>query len=339
MVLNEDSHNRSDETNGGRSSAPAKSRRNRAAQVQVFLVEEFDGILIVVGGVAATLAGVFPPLSAALIPAAVTAVVGMGFRLFRVRYQLTEVQASLSERIKLTTTSVVSEVESVRGSVDSLSATILSEKLHEAEKCNRARFYEHMLEAIEHAESAVDLTQLDWRAPKNIGTPQMVRYFDRQIEIVKERPNLTFRRIIAVPSLDKLSWLLDTLELTHPFANFHIRLIDLSSSSSLPSPLSLQIFDDKEMCLVDPRLSYMDPSQKQDSMLWVRGRDVVSVFAIYYDQMWDRSTSLKDAGIVYYDVLASLLKELRAQNPNEVELADEVRERLLRMSGKVDLGI
>lgn len=298
--------------------APSKTKVQR---LQLFIVEEFHGLLIAVGAFVFGLTRLVPWLEDLTVPAVAAMLVGVAFRIFRVRYELAAVEENLGHGI--------SEVDD---RLVALHDAVLSKNLHQAERCDRPQFYKHMLRALEGATRTVDLTQLDERAPKHYGTPEMEAYFQRQAQVVKERPSVIFRRIVAVPTLDKLDWLLDVLERASGYSNFQLNVIDIAEAVKLPLPLSLQIFDRRELCLVDPTLGYMRP-EEQRNMLWVDGREVAEVFAVYYQSLWQLSDRVKEGSVIYWPVLRTLLTELRIQDPNESELADSIEARLDVLSG------
>lgn len=312
---------------------PAEKRKSRTRRTLDFLVEEFDLALMVLGGVAIG-AGSLADATWVTGPGVATVVVAVGLRVFRTRYQLLDLENVYLQVSRGAQAEMSGQIDAIGAQIASLAATVVSDLYHEAERCTRDRFYEHMLTAVERAQVSVDLTQLDERPPKDIGTAGMVAYFERQAEIVRERPSVIFRRIVAVPTLEKLEWLLEVLTKVGESPNFQIAIVDTADASpSLPPPLSLQIFDEREMCLVDPTIGYMRP-ERQTNMLWVHGRATAAVFSVYYDDFWKLSTRLKEGSIIYWSVLDHLLDSLRSRRPDQAELADRLRRQLGVLSGR-----
>jgi hypothetical protein len=300
----------------------------RWERTQMFVLDELPAVGIVVGAVAATASRIVPALGNVTVPAIVSVVVGVALRTLRIRYDLAGAVRHLDASLQQTREVMKNDVAQVSGSIGDLRNAVTSPFLHEAERCARPGFYQHMLSALEGATKTVDLTQLDVYPPTHYGTPSMVTYFNRQKQIVGERPSVQFRRIVAVPSLAKLEWLIDVLEGTANYANFQINVIELPEAGGLPAPLSLQIFDRRELCLVDPTLGSMRAGE-QENMLWVAGEDVAQVFGNYYNDLWLRGRSVKEGGLIDIDVLNSLLEGLRAREPRAGELAE-------RLAGRID---
>lgn len=305
---------------------PTKSWKERSKSLQVFVVEELPGIAVVVGVIAAMASRIIPAWGAVTIPALASVVAGVALRVLRVKYDM----ATMSDNLHASMTTMSEKLDSTVG--DLLTA-IVSPDVHRAQKCSRPEFYKHMLAALERAGKTVDLTQLDSHPPQHYGTPNMVVYFKRQREIVVERPHVQFRRIVAVPTLAKLEWLLDVLEATADYANFQIRVTELPRHEHLPAPLSLQIFDRQELCLVDPTIGSMLPGE-QENMLWIAGKDVAEVFGNYYNDLWKRSTPLKEGRTIDRELLTSILQDLRKREQHEREQAVELGKRIRALASR-----
>jgi hypothetical protein len=301
----------------------ADEGQNKPQRLIRFLVEELDAAVMLIGAGALAVVRLFGQFESLKEPAIVALFVALGFRVFRMKYQLYEVHRDLTTR-----------ADAVRDDVDSLQSMLESDRLHEGEMCDRTSFYRHMLDALRDASNSVDLTQLDSYPPSHYGTPEMVEYFDLQTRMVRERPSIKFRRIVAIPTLEKLEWLLGILDQVKDCPNFQINVIDISKSGgSLPPPLSLQIFDRREMCLVDPTLGFMLP-EDQRHMLWVRGQSVSEVFAIYYDSLWGLGQRIKEGSIIYWDVLDAILKDLTARYPEKKPLSKSISAKVRVLSGR-----
>jgi len=298
---------------------PSRSRYERTLR---FFAEEFDGLVMLLGVGLVGFANLFGKLNSLRDAALVIVFVALSVRVFRIKYQLSDAFARLLGRS-----------ESIRKEVLSVQTIFASSKLHEAEMCDRPGFYRHMLAALRSATKTVDLTQLDAQAPMHYGTPEMVEYFELQTRMVRECPAINFRRIVAIPTHEKLEWVLDVLDRVKDCPNFQINVIDISQSGSLPPPLSLQIFDRKEMCLVDPTLGFMLPEDQQH-MLWVRGYGVCQVFSVYYDSIWNLGQRLKSGTIIFWPVLENIAKDLNARFPEKRAQSRALVSRMRMLSGK-----
>jgi hypothetical protein len=303
------------------------------SRLQRRAVEEYDGILIVIGGIGTGVATTVPDAHSLTIPGVASLIVGGVLRIFRLRYELGDVQKSVVDRVELMESTIATRVTAVALQVSALRETRLLASLHEAERCDRRRFYTHMLSALHAAQKTVDVTQLDSHGPPQYATPEMQEYYKRHPETVKDRPHVQFRRIIAVPTLNKLDWLVDVLERTVGTVNFQIRLIDMTRAGDLPAPLSLQIFDRRELCLIDPVIGYILPEEQQN-MLWIKGEAVANVFSSYYDTLWDLATRVREGALLYTRVLDDLLTVLAERQPEEAELADSLRKRIDSLAGR-----
>lgn len=297
-----------------------------------FAVNEFDGIAIVIGMVSLAIAGVYGSLPIA-IGASSLFCGGIGIRVYRVRYDLTELSNSIKSELAATVSEIKAETALVRNDVTSLREEVATELTHQAEVCDRQGFYRHMIKALRNARRTVDLTQLDQYAPRHFGTPEMEEYFQLQAKVVREQPNMVFRRVVAIPTLEKLEWVLETVEKAADCLNFQINIVTLQHTNTVPAPISLQIFDRQELCIVDPALGEMKPTP-QPKMLWLSGKAATEVFSTYYDRLWDLSTPLKSGSLIYWQVLEDKLTELEATNPSQQNLISALRSRINALQGK-----
>lgn len=314
-------------------SGPKSTRWER---LQLFVLDELPGIGVVLGAIAATASRIVPSLGAVTIPAIVSIVVGVAFRVLRMRYELAAVSKHVDASLGRTQSRIGSDVDRLGDQVGELRQAVVGPDVHRAEKCTRSGFYKHMLSALESAEQTVDLTQLDAHPPAHYGTPAMVAYFNRQRQIIAERPHVQYRRIVAVPTLAKLDWLIGVLEVTADRPNFQISVIDLTGRERLPAPLSLQIFDCRELCLVDPTMGSMLAGD-QANMLWVSGRDAAEVFSNYYNDLWRKALPLKEGQLIQFDRLETMLTDLREGEPREREYNSTIAQRLHALAARSTL--
>ncbi|MDB4223368.1 hypothetical protein N9850_06320 [Granulosicoccus sp.] len=307
------------------------SRRSSLEKYMLFLIDEFDGYIILASMALAVIAGIMG-WDNIIKAAAITLLGAMAFRIFRLRYDISNFTESVNLKSDRVIKNQNDRTNDIKSDIDDLRNSIVTERIHEAEICDRPSFYLHMLDALQRARHTVDLTMFDQYAPKYIGTPEMVQYFELQSRMVQEKPNITFRRIVAIPTLEKLEWVLDVLEETSDCPNFQINVIDLDGTNALPAPLSFQIFDNKEFCLVDPTLGEMIPTP-QPKMLWVRGAAATQAFSYYYDAVWSRSQKLKSGPLIHWTVLESLLAKLSNRSKNSEILKESIQLKINRMQG------
>jgi hypothetical protein len=288
-----------------------------------WIIEEFSTIIVLVSASTIAIANRLGKWNDLAGPALFAIFIALSVRVLQMKYQISGVSKTVDQRAD----NILSDFGSLRRSVE-------SDRLHEAEMCDRPAFYGHMLSALRDVEKSVDLTNLDSYPPGHYGTPAMVEYFQLQTRTVRERPDMRFRRIVSIPTLEKLEWTLDILDQVAECPNFQINVIDMSATSALPPPLSLQIFDRKEMCLVDPTLGFMLP-EDQRHMLWVKGVAVSNVFSIYYDSLWSLARRVKEGSIIYGPVLLEIQRDLSAKFPEKRALSRKLAPRINQLSGRI----
>ena len=322
-----------------------------------YLVDEIDGVVIFVAAAVVAVATLVGKLESLQTVALVAMVVAIGVRVFRVRGQVESVTRSVTALGQLVTEQVNESLDQanemgnvLQGRIADLKATGATEAslfqvqsdihqlsrgitghLHMAEMCDRTGFYRHMLDALRAANKTVDLTQLDEFPPSHYGTREMSEYFKQQSDLVISRPDILFRRIVAVPTLEKLVWLLDVLETVKDCPNFSVGLLTNFRVSNLPPPLSLQIFDRRELCLVDPSVGYMRP-EDQRHMLWVKGSAIPEVFAIYYDSLWTEAERVKESTQIFREPLNGILAAALEKSPEKAAKGRDLSERISRLT-------
>ncbi|MFI5591695.1 hypothetical protein ACIA5G_42060 [Amycolatopsis sp. NPDC051758] len=302
------------------------NKPGKLARVITWIVEEFSTIAVLVSAAVVAIGNRIGKLNEFSGPALFAIFIALSIRVLQIKYQLSNISAAVDKKS-----------DEVRADFSALKGLFESDRMHEAEMCDREGFYSHMLSALRAAGRSVDLTQLDAYPPKHYGTPEMVEYFQLQTKMVRDFPGIKFRRIVAIPTLEKLEWTIDILDKVKDCPNFQINLIDISRSADLPPPLSLQIFDHKEMCLVDPTLGFMLP-EDQRHMLWVRGSGVCGVFSVYYDSLWNLAQRVKEGSIIYWPVLHEVHRELATRHPEKRALADKIATRISRFRGRAETG-
>lgn len=251
--------------------------------------------------------------------------IGLAARIVRFKYQSDSHYKQMNNSLK----SIEIELEKNR---EQISNSMSSSLLHQAERCDRPQFYRRMLSALSEAKFTVDLTQFDSHPPKHFATEEMQAYFVAQELKVKNDLNVEFRRIVAIPTLEKLEWVLDFLDNIGECPNFQVSSIDLAVNSDLPPPLSLQIFDKKQICLVDPTRGHMSHNE-HNNMLWCNGEAVARVFNIYYSELYSKATILKMGPFIYWEEILTIAERLKKQHTTKEALANSLIARIKKSGG------
>ncbi|WP_232236186.1 hypothetical protein [Nocardia sp. BMG51109] len=305
-----------------RSELTPTTSRGRLTDLLRSAVAEIDGLVIFVSAAGIAMAALLKKEAAFQIPALVAISVAVGIRVFRIKYQANDIADA-----------VVAESRLTHQRLDAVETALRSNNLHEAEICDRTGFYRHMLSALRATSRSADLTQLDSQPPQHYGTPEMVEYFDTQTALARANTGIKFRRIVAIPTLEKLEWVVSFLDQVRYCTNFQVGVVDLVETEKLPPPLSLQIFDRQEICLVDPTFGYMLP-EDQRHMLWMKGNAAAEVFSTYYDTLWYSSSRLKEGNIIHWDELEKRAQELTTRFPEKKSYGKNIQAKIKRLSGK-----
>jgi hypothetical protein len=156
-------------------------------------------------------------------------------------------------------------------------------------------FYHKLADVATKATTRVWLTHLDQWAPdshKYAGLDKK-EYFDKILEYAKNHPKVDFKRIISIPTEDKLIWVKDLIEKTKDYENLnfaYIRLDDLENLFPL-SVVSTQIMDDNKMFLLNPELNLVPRTKGLfKDCLYFENTDMVAVYSHYYESVWKKIT-------------------------------------------------
>jgi hypothetical protein len=307
------------------------------------LLEYWDTALLIIGSIAALLLSQFGLIAkeqtSAIILILVTAIA-----VHQIRSEL-HTDETLSTREEKHTKALEDTRSSIQGDIATLtSATnttlqqysdvraavlrfemVLTQQYRcEASQVDQRNFYIRLTNAVEHAEHAIDLTQLDALPPEQYGIPEKMKYFALSNELVRTKPHIRFRRIVAIPNIDKLKWVREVLNSVKDCPNYNMHYVDIASERFFMPPLSLQLVDRRELCMVDPTRGFLTVAG-QDRSLWIKSTDIVEVFAEYYEKFWTLTTPIKEGGVVYWDVLDKLETEIvgREQPPFPSDSAPE----------------
>lgn len=196
--------------------------------------------------------------------------------------------------------------------VDHVEGLLTKQHPDEAELVDQRMFYVRLIAALESAQRTVDLTQLDAVPPAQYGIPEKERYFNLSTEMVNTRPQIRFRRIVAIPNTEKLEWVLGVLEEVKALPNYNMHYVDISSERFFMPPLSLQIVDSRELCVVDPTRGFLTVAG-QDRSLWIKSQSVAQVFSEYYEKFWSLTVPIKEGGVIYYDVLKRIEEQISSR--------------------------
>jgi hypothetical protein len=165
---------------------------------------------------------------------------------------------------------------------------------------SQAEFYRVLDDKVLSAKSKVWLMHLDPHAPDSdiyYADDERKKYFKDCAEKAIAQNGLAhpveFRRIINIPTLDKLEWVERLIEDTKDLQNLHLAYINVGNVefNDIPqtfpiSVTSCQIIDNKSVFLLNPELNVV-PEGKFKTCIIIENEKVVSVYKNYYDKIWD----------------------------------------------------
>lgn len=173
-------------------------------------------------------------------------------------------------------------------------------------------FYDKLKKSRSSALHTVDLTQLDPWAPKeyeDVDSSDLsdevkaqhssrVNYFTSDIEFAQSHPNVQIRRIISIPSDNKLEWVKDFIEATKSISNLflaYVSIPDIEKDTPFPKMLSLQIIDSNEVFMLNPKYSYMP--RQYEHCFYIKNADVGKIYTDYYNSIWEKLKNSDDVNI------------------------------------------
>lgn len=204
----------------------------------------------------------------------------------QVKQSLNDIKDIVPKILKIE--SSVENINSIVPNINTTTAKVL---------VKRDEFYTCLKECREKAKSKVWLMHLDPIAPFEFGEGVRKDYFDSTIQYARDNPNIEIRRILSIPSIQKLEWALMCVNDSKDLNNLHfayLRIDDIASTVPTPPIISVQIIDDTEMLYLDPRYSYMP--QRYYPCVYLNNHEVVKLFSAYYTSLWDRIENCKDPG-------------------------------------------
>ncbi len=142
-------------------------------------------------------------------------------------------------------------------------------------------FYELGLEYLGVSQSSVWLTSLNINKPSRKGSITRNKYFDSVFPFAKRNQTVEIKRIVKIPTLDKLDWVIEQLKSTENLDNVSIAYVENDIDI-----LNLQIFDEKYLLLWNPGKSRVSP--KYNKFIFSENIDIVEMFSEYYENLWKR---------------------------------------------------
>lgn len=212
-------------------------------------------------------------------------------------------------------------------------------KLTKAEVLDVRAFYARMAQATRRTTRTVDLMQLQEVQPSLSGVPEANYYFSLIAELSQNR-NTRVRRIVSIETPSKFLWVLKTIDKSRSkgYKNFNLRYIDISvlkenEDRRIPFPLNIQIFDRREILIVNPKLGYSTVASESEN-IWIEDSEIARVFSTYYDRYWNMCTSLIEYDETDCDALESIWNKLKGnwqgrldekEGSNIVELLEKLK--------------
>ncbi len=140
-------------------------------------------------------------------------------------------------------------------------------------------FYGYSLGYMNSSNSSLWLTSVNDSNPNIMGSKQRNKYFATVIPYAKENKNVEVKRIIKIPTLDKLEWVKEQLNEAENLDNVSFAYIEDDVKL-----LNLQIYDEKRMMLWDP--SQNKVSAQHNKFINCENSDIVEMFSQYYENIW-----------------------------------------------------
>jgi hypothetical protein len=293
----------------------AQSKQNKSLSILNFIVDEWDLLILIIVSSAA-LIGKYVGLFDMTTKVDIMLVI-IVFLAVRVIKNQAEMLLSLKKNSQV-----------IFNAINSVSYN----NIHFVEACSGSGFYINLLAALLKAQKHVDLTNFDYNVPAHYNIKEMIDYFNSSYKIIKDRPDIQFRRIIIVPNPEKFEWMIEILENLRDCPNYNMVLVGSESHLQYMNPLSVQIVDATEMVIVDPTSGF-DPSPGKGNMLWVKGDVMVSVFQKYYDAHWNNGIKIKIGATIYEKAIDELYTNLIDKYPKNIILSN-LSERISRLSNK-----
>lgn len=176
-------------------------------------------------------------------------------------------------------------------------------------------FYSSLVEEVKRAWRTLDLILLPPHVPE-------YREFDYYNDSVRDRivddglnGYVTVRRMVTVESIEKLLWVLKSMDGVTHVAHFNIALIHESCSilkrRHYPLPPAVQIIDSSIVYVVDPVRGYHAVTEGSAESVIIRNPEYARVMVKYYDRWWAGCDKIKNPDGVQTDLLRGLITKFR----------------------------
>jgi len=201
--------------------------------------------------------------------------------------QVTAVQSHLGNQVKTVRNELGIQVNEVKVEIKDLK-TESAAKIRELGHQND--FYRQLNEKVKEAQEKVWLMHLDPHAPTSdfYNDPTRKEYFENCLEKAKSQ-QVVIKRIINIPTMDKLEWTENLIKETSGLQNIHLAYINIDDiEHSFPqSVISCQIIDNDSMFLLNPMRNVV-PEGDFPKCILIENKNVVSIYTEYYDALWKK---------------------------------------------------
>lgn len=181
---------------------------------------------------------------------------------------------------------------------------------------SHAEFYKRLLSAVRSANSSIDLMAMQPTPPTAFGVPELKEYLNELAGKI-EREVLVTRRIVSIPTLEKLEWVIELINTHKGCKKFALKYVDVSllGTVSIPYPLNVQIVDKREIFIINPAKGYF-PIDKTSEGIWLEDNGqmkIAEMFSDYYDAYWSMGEEIFLGGRVNIELLRQIAKKLDSQ--------------------------
>lgn len=209
-----------------------------------------------------------------------------------VRFQFSLIVFYLVVRVILERAEVKKEILPILGGLDEVKKSLtkgVAEPLYQEE------FYGRFEAEIAKAQRTVDITHLDVQLPgvQANRNSQTEKYFKNFSKIIKQHPNIAFRRVERC-SPAKLEWVEQLASQLQGKSNFSLAFLDTTSSEPKLPEVSVQIIDSKRVFVVAVG-RHSDNHGYRD--LVIVDENIARLWLSYYDEvLWNRSIVIIQSG-------------------------------------------
>jgi hypothetical protein len=169
-----------------------------------------------------------------------------------------------------------------------------------------SQFYNEFLYAVREAQHSVRIAYLAPYPPSDVRYEHRKKYDKEILELMKERTNITFKRLIR-DSPRNHTWVADLIRALKDKPNIEISLLkgDLSPENGMGLAMSVQVVDENKAWLVALRTHEIEDEFRD---IYIENPDVTTGLTAYYDRIWEASTQLLDRGRITEEGEALLRK-------------------------------